>query len=273
MPTPTDHATQIRDTFDAVADGYDTHALRFFVAGAAHMAGQLALRGDEHVLDVACGTGHVAMAVARRLPHGRVTAVDLSSGMLAHARCKAVAAGLVNIDFVEQDMQALAWAARFDAAVCGFGLFFVEDMEAQLPRIVATVKPGGRVMVSAFAEGYMDPLRSLMVARLERFGVVLPPQTWLRIARPEACHALFANAGLAGIQVERRNLGYSLAGPEEWWKVIWNAGFRRMVGRLSPAEQASFRDQHLTEIEALRTPDGIRMDVGVLFASGVVPGP
>jgi ubiquinone/menaquinone biosynthesis C-methylase UbiE len=268
---PTDLRTLLKNTFDTVADGYDAPALRFFVTGAAHMADRLTLRGDERVLDVACGTGHVAVALARRLMRGRVTAVDFSPGMLAQAREKAASAGLTNIDFVERDMETLDWAASFDAAVCAFGIFFAEDMEAQLRRIARAVKPGGRVMTSNFTEDYMDPLRSLMVARLGQFGVVPPPQAWLRIARPTGCEELFKEAGLAEIRVERLELGYFLASPEDWWSVIWNAGFRRLVGNLSPEDQASFKELHLAEIEALRTPEGIRMNVGVLLATGVVP--
>jgi len=265
-------ANPVKDTFDAVADAYDSSALRFFATAATHMASRFALRGDEHVLDVACGTGHLAVALAERLPRGRVTAVDFSPGMLAQARRKAAAVGLGNIDFVERDMQALAWSAEFDLAACAFGLFFVEDMPTQLGRIVATVRPGGWVGISSFAEGYMDPPRALMVARLKQFGVVPTPQIWLRIARPEDCQRLFASAGLADVQVERHELGYPLSSAEEWWEVIWNTGFRRMVARLAPAEQARFKAQHLAEVEALRTPAGIRMDIGVLFTTGRVAG-
>ena len=261
----------IRETFDAVADGYDRHALRFFHDGAVHMATSLRLRGDEEVLDVACGTGHASLALARQLPRGRVTAVDFAPAMLAQARHKARAAGLPNLDLVERDMQALDWRDKFDVAVCAFGIFFVEDMNAQLRRIAATVKPGGRVLISNFAETYMQPLRSLMLARLARFSVPSGPQTWLRIAEPGACRELFASAGLCAIEVEEQNLGYFLAGADEWWQVIWNAGFRRLVARLSLPDQASFKAQHLAEVEALRTSDGIWMDVPVLFTVGRKP--
>jgi ubiquinone/menaquinone biosynthesis C-methylase UbiE len=56
----------IKAAFDAVADGYDTRALRFFADGAAHLAARLPLRGDEAVLDVACGTGHASLAIAAK---------------------------------------------------------------------------------------------------------------------------------------------------------------------------------------------------------------
>jgi ubiquinone/menaquinone biosynthesis C-methylase UbiE len=262
----------IKHTFETVADGYDNHALRFFAAGAAHLANRLPLRGDERVLDVACGTGHVALAIAQRLPRGRVTAVDFSPGMLAQARSKAVAAGITNVELVEGDMQSLPYAECFDVAVCAFGIFFVDDMDAELRHIATTVKAGGRIAISSFAEGYMEPLRSLFATRIAGLGVAIPPQTWLRIAREDACRQLFARAGLRDVAVEREDLGYGLASAEAWWDVVWNAGFRRMVACLSAADQARFKEQHLAEIEALRTPDGIRMDVPVLFTSGIKPG-
>lgn len=260
----------IKETFDAVAAGYDSPALRFFSIGATHLADRLELRGDEDVLDLACGTGHVTLALASRLPRGRVTAVDFAPAMLAQAGAKVQAAGLANVDLVEADMQALPWRRRFDVAVCAFGIFFVDDMDAQLRRIADTVKTGGRVLITNFAKDYMEPERSLMMARLRRFGVEPPPQTWLRIAHPEGCRELFARAGLVDVTVEVKDLGYPLAHAEDWWEVIWNAGFRRLLSRVAPAEQPSFKGEHLAEIEALRTPAGIPMPVPALFTTGVV---
>jgi ubiquinone/menaquinone biosynthesis C-methylase UbiE len=262
----------IRNTFDAVADGYDNPALRFFPQSAAHMAERLGLRGDERVLDVACGTGHATAALARKLPRGHVTAMDFAPAMLAQARAKTAAAGLANVDFVEGDMQAMPWQGRFDAAVCAFGIFFVPDMDAQLGRIARTVKPGGRVTISNFARDYMEPLRSLMVERLRRFGVAPSPQHWLRIGSAEGCRELFARAGLGAITVEQHDFGYYLANANQWWDVIWNAGFRRLISGVPAAQQPTFCAEHLAEIAALATAEGIRMPVPVLLTTGTVAG-
>jgi ubiquinone/menaquinone biosynthesis C-methylase UbiE len=261
----------IKTTFESVADGYDHPALRFFATAAAHIAQRLPLRGDEEVLDVACGTGHATLAIAPRLPRGRVTAVDFSPAMLAQAASKAAAAGLRNVELVERDMQAVGYHEQFDVAVCAFGIFFVDDMAGELRHIATMVKPGGRIVISTFAEGYMDPLRSLFATRLLGFGVAMPPQAWLRTASEDGCQRLFIEAGLRDVAVEREDLGYFLASAEAWWDVVWNAGFRRMLSSLSSAEVAAFRQQHLEEIAALGTPDGIRMPVPVLFTSGSKP--
>lgn len=266
------YKTVIKQTFDAVAGGYDSESLRFFASSAAHLSERLGLRGDEQVLDVACGTGHASLALARRLPHGHVTAVDFSPAMLAQARDKAKAAGLNNIDFVEGDMQALPWQRNFDVTVCAFGIFFVADMDAQLGRLAGTVKPGGRVMLTTFAAGYMEPLRSLLMERARRFGVEPPPQTWLRVADPDGCRSFFTAAGLADVTVESKDVGYPLSGPEQWWDVVWNAGYRRLVSAVAPAEQAAFKTAHLAEVEALRTSQGIPMPIPVMYTIGRVSG-
>ena len=260
--------TILKETFDAVSGGYDNKALRFFPDSARNMPALLGLRGDEHALDVACGTGHASLAFAQSLPKGRVTAVDLSPGMLEQARKKAAALGIGNVEFLERDMQDLGYENRFDAAVCAFGIFFVEDMDAQLAHIVSAVKPGGRVMISCFQETYFHPLKDLLGKRLIEYGAKMPAQTWKRISNEAGCRELYNKAGLASIRVEQKNVGYYLDSADAWWDVVWNAGFRMMVGQLSPEKQVQFKQEHLGEIDALRTERGIWLDVGVLYTTG-----
>ncbi|CAG1002362.1 MAG: methyltransferase domain-containing protein [Candidatus Methanoperedens sp.] len=259
----------LKETFDTVSGGYDSEALRFFQASAEHMPVLLGLQGNENVLDVACGTGNAALAIAKFLATGQVTAVDFSSGMLDQARRKAASLDVRNVEFIERDMQNLKFSdGLFDVAVCAFGIFFVEDMENQLSHIASAVKPGGRIMISNFQENYFHPLKDMFYERLEAYGVQMPPQTWKRIASEMGCMQLFEHAGLTNIIVTRKNVGYHLDSAQQWWDVVWNAGFRRMVSQLSTKDQERFKREHLDEVETLRTRDGIWLDVGVLFTSG-----
>jgi ubiquinone/menaquinone biosynthesis C-methylase UbiE len=268
----TERKAKIRETFNAVAAGYDTPALRFFADNPRHLAACLDLRGDEHLLDVATGTGNAALALAAMLPGGRVTGVDFAAAMLARARQKAAAAGLTNVEFVEMDMQDLAYPdGYFSAACCAFGIFFVEDMEGQLAHIAAKVQPGGRVVISGFTEHAFSPLVDIFYARLRRYGVEPPPLSWKRIASEAGCEALFRNSGLTDIRIARQNLGYFLAGPEEWWEVIWQAGFRGLVNQLTPNDLQQFQAEHLAEIRELQTPEGIRLEVEALYTVGIRP--
>ena len=259
----------LKDTFNTVSSVYDNPVLRFFPASARHLAHLLPLRGHERVLDVATGTGYAALEIASRLPSGHVTGVDFSVGMLEQARIKSAACGATHVDFAEMEMQDLRFPnASFDVATCAFGIFFVEDMESTLAHIASKVKPGGTVAICNFQKDYFSPLRHLMIQRLAAYHIPLPPQTWERIAIESGCRELFEKAGLRDIRVESKNMGYFLADEEAWWNVVWNAGFRRMLSQLRPDDLKRFREEHLQEVAALKTPDGLWLDVGVLYTQG-----
>lgn len=259
----------IKETFNTVSCEYDGKALRFFPDSARYLASRLRLRGDEQVVDVATGTGNAALAVARYLPRGFVTGIDFSRGMLEQARKKAGSMNIQNVRFLEMDMQNLDFNVRFDAAICAFGIFFVEDMDAQLARIAGMVKDGGIIAICNFHEDYFQPLRDLLIKRLVSYNVQIPPQTWKLIASETRCRELFEKAGIRDVRVEQKNMGFFLENEREWWDIVWNAGYRRMLSQLQPSDVEKFKQEHLQEVAALATKDGIWLDIGVLFTSGV----
>ncbi len=264
--------TKMIESFNTVSSGYDNRSLRFFSESARHMARYLDSPDIGRVVDVATGTGNLALEIARSYPDKQVTGIDFSPGMLAQARLKAEAEGIGNAEFLEMDMDAIALPdGRFDAAVCAFGIFFAEDMAGQLRHIAKKVKPGGMVVICSFYEDSFQPLVELLSARLEKYGIERPSLRWKQIATEEKCRTLFRDAGMEKIQVERKELGYFLKDSSQWWDVVWNAGFRRQVGQLAPEDLKRFTGEHLEEIEGLRTQDGIWLNVNVLYASGVRP--
>jgi ubiquinone/menaquinone biosynthesis C-methylase UbiE len=212
------------------------------------------------------------LTLAERMACARITGVDFSAGMLAQAREKAQILQSNRVEFLEMDMQSLQFPDNsFDAAVCAFGIFFVEDMERQLRHIADKVKPGGRTIVSCFYEGTFSPCVDLFLERIELFGVERPPLRWKRIAREEACDALFRAAGFTDVRVERKDLGYYLEDADAWWEVIRNGGFRGLIDQLPQGEMERFRREHLEEIDRLRTGAGIRLNVEILYTIGIKP--
>src|SRR5262245_46384628 len=119
-------------TYDAASDTYDHPANAFWARFGARTVDRLELRGGERVLDVCCGSGASALAAARKVgARGSVLGVDLSEKLLALARAKAEREGLANVAFRRGDMLELGVpAASFDAVVCVFGVFFVDDVAA-----------------------------------------------------------------------------------------------------------------------------------------------
>jgi ubiquinone/menaquinone biosynthesis C-methylase UbiE len=262
---------QLKKTFDMVAEGYGSTGMEFFHNAAAHLPRIFKLQGHEHVLDVATGTGIAATAIAPHLPRGKVTAIDLSESMLAQARARAQRQALTNIELHSMDMQNIGFDdAHFDAANCSFGLFFLPDMLSLLQHIAGKVKPGGQVVTCSFYQGAFEPNVDLFLERIQRYGVEPPPFTWKNICTEEKYQALYASAGLSAIQLHRFDIGYPLQDAEDWWRIIWYAGFRGLVAQLSDVQLTEFKRDHLAEIAALQTEHGIPLNVAVLFASGQV---
>ncbi|MEN8136025.1 MAG: class I SAM-dependent methyltransferase [Thermodesulfobacteriota bacterium] len=260
-----------KNTFNTVADGYDSPALRFFQESAVRLPAYLGLQGDEHVLDIATGTGAGVMALAASLPYGRVTGIDFSEKMLSRAGRKITEQGLVNVELHEMDMQNIAFPDRhFDAASCCFALFFIEDMQEQLRHIASKVREGGKVIITSFYKTSFSPPVDVFFSCLERYGIEPPNMTWKRVATTKKCTSLFEEAGLKNVAVDRVDSGYALNSPEEWWQIVWNGGFRGLVAQLDEEDLARFRKEHLAEISDLANGDGIRIEMGIIYSVGTI---
>jgi len=258
-----------KSTFNAVADGYDGTPTRFFPACAAHAVSLLNLQGDEHILDVATGTGWVAIEAAKRLPSGHATGIDLSDAMLAQAARKIAEEKASNITLTEMDMTKLDFPAdHFDAAVSAFSIFFVEDMEAQLKHIATKVKADGEIITTTFFDTAFSPLVTLFLDRLETYGIEIPSLAWKRVATAEQCVTLFDNAGLRDVSCQQVDHGYYFRDAADWWYMIWNAGFRGLVSQLSDDDLIKFKQEHLAEVDELATDEGVWLELNILYTLG-----
>lgn len=261
----------IQKTFNTVAQDYGLRASRFFHLSGEIMAELLELDGDESVLDVASGTGATALPLAKKLPHGNVTAVDFSSGMLKQAENAASELGQSNLIFQTGDMTQLPFDKHsFDHATCAFGLFFVDDMGGALKHIANAVKPGGKVLVSGFCGESFQPMAQRCLDRLRAYGVDVPEVIgWKRMSEPEQLEAIFDQAGFDGVNIERRTIGYHID-LEGWWEVVWNAGFRGLVEQLDD-KVAEFKQAHLDELMPLCDEKGLWLEIDINFTCGVKP--
>jgi trans-aconitate 2-methyltransferase len=107
---------------------------------------RLALRGDETVLDVGCGTGRLTELLAERLPHGRAIGVDQSANMLTTARTAMRASVRGRVSFVHADALALPIAGRADAIFSTATFHWVLDHDRLFRGLFAALTPGGRVV-------------------------------------------------------------------------------------------------------------------------------
>jgi ubiquinone/menaquinone biosynthesis C-methylase UbiE len=108
----------------------------------------LAIEPGARVLDVACGTGGVALRAARA--DADVVGIDISADQLAKARRAAADEGL-GIRFDEGDCQELPYAdAEFDAVVSVFGAIFGDDHARTAAELARVCRPGGRLALTAW---------------------------------------------------------------------------------------------------------------------------
>jgi ubiquinone/menaquinone biosynthesis C-methylase UbiE len=125
----------------------------------------------ERVLDVACGTGALTLAVADRVgPAGSVVGLDANPEMLAVARRKPTA-----IEWVEGRAEAPPLPdSSFDAVVSQFGLMFFDDRAGALRQMMRVLRPGGRIAVAVCDAVENSPGYAAFAALLDRlFGTAV----------------------------------------------------------------------------------------------------
>jgi demethylmenaquinone methyltransferase/2-methoxy-6-polyprenyl-1,4-benzoquinol methylase len=151
--------TQVRAMFDRIARFYDR--MNSVMTGGMHhrwraRAADLAtLRPGDRALDVATGTGDLAIELQRRVADaGEVVGLDFSESMLELARAKAP-----GIRFEQGNALALPYAdGEFAAATVGFGARNFSDLRAGLAELRRVVRPGGRVVVLEITAPQRPPL-------------------------------------------------------------------------------------------------------------------
>jgi demethylmenaquinone methyltransferase / 2-methoxy-6-polyprenyl-1,4-benzoquinol methylase len=150
---------QVRAMFDRIAGFYDVMNT-VMTAGLHHRwraraADLAALAPGGSALDVACGTGDLAIELARRVgADGEVIGSDFAQEMLERARAKAPA-----LLWEWGNALDLPYASnRFDAATVGFGARNFSDLDRGLAEMARVVKPGGRVVVLEITTPRKPPL-------------------------------------------------------------------------------------------------------------------
>ncbi len=144
---------QVRDMFDSIAPAYD-FMNRAMTMGIDKLWRRKAVKmvkssTPASLLDVATGTGDLAIKLARTMPGCHVTGIDLSEGMLGVGRRKVADAGLSGrIEFRQADCLALPFDDNtFDAVTVAYGVRNFERLADGYREMARVLKPGGLLCV------------------------------------------------------------------------------------------------------------------------------
>ena len=144
---------QVREMFDSIAPAYD-FMNRMMTFGIDKLwrrraVNMLRRRAPQHILDVATGTGDLALLMHRRLHPDRITGIDLSEGMIAIARKKAENSGAeAHIRFMTGDCLDLPFAQEvFDCITVAYGVRNFEHLDRGYREMYRVLSRGGMLCV------------------------------------------------------------------------------------------------------------------------------
>jgi demethylmenaquinone methyltransferase/2-methoxy-6-polyprenyl-1,4-benzoquinol methylase len=227
---PAREPERIRDMFGRIARHYD-FMNGLMTAGLdrrwrAAAAAEACLSPGDRALDVCCGTGDLAFALARRYPEAIVTGLDFAEPMLERARAKAVrmaghGAASAALTFVAGDVLALPFGSdQFAAVSAAFGVRNVADLPGAFSEMVRVTRPGGRVICleittpppglgRRFHELWFDrlvPALGRLVAGDESAYAYLPASV-RSFPEAGALSAIMGSAGLRHVRFRRFGMG------------------------------------------------------------------
>ncbi|MFD0904495.1 class I SAM-dependent methyltransferase [Actinomadura sediminis] len=168
------------------------------------------------------------------------------------------------------------WSAPrpYDLVLCGYGIFFLPDMDASARRLAGLLRPGGRFSVATWAEGALEEFGALLFRSLDAgrpggaSGRGEPParRAARRINAEETLGEWAAGLGLRDVSVHRidRRVPLTL---DNAWDLVLGSGFRAMLLDLDDKAVDRVRDRFLESLEAERVD---ALDASSLVAVGTV---
>ncbi len=228
------------------------------------------------VIDLASGTGEPAISLADRVGgQGHVTAVDLSSELLAIAEKRARARGLNNLTLHQGDAHSLPFPDdHFDLATSRFGVMFFRDVEKALSELHRVLRPGAQACLLAWGS-FDQPYWQSMMGTVHRHvgGPLLQPggPDPFRFAEPGSLSRVLRSAGFNEVTEETTILPWEWPGAvEEVWEQAQAVAvpFRPMLERVPADEWPKIHAEVHQEVGKYFDGQKIAFGASVVFASG-----
>ena len=257
----------IREDYDRLCVSYDRYFADRMAKHALRLAAGLNLHPGSRVMDLATGTGRLALVLAEVVDcEGEVIGVDQSAGMLAMAEAKRIHAGLRQVRFIRGDMQEALSAQpdnSFDAITCGWAIGYGN------PRLLVKtagrkLKPGGKLGLIENARDTLAPVRmaSLKVAQALPGHLRQVMDLHLRLPRnTRQLEDWFASAGLEPLTAWEGREQFSFSSGKEVLDWVMHTGASAGFDRMMAPDQKSRCDdlfvKYIEESAPRRGPIGV----------------
>ncbi len=216
---------QIRDSWDAIAAGFDEFVTPLTIPLAENALRRVGLRRGMRFLDVAAGSGALSIPAAHL--GAQVLATDISPALIERLDARAREEGLFNLESRVVDGQDLDLEdGTFDISGSQNGVSLFPDLKHGLRELVRVTKPGGRALIVAFgplqkAEFLTFFLGALRAAVPGFTGPPMdPPPLPFQVADPEKLRRELAEAGLKDVRVETITWRMEFRSATHMWDVV-----------------------------------------------------
>ncbi|WP_291985331.1 methyltransferase domain-containing protein [Candidatus Accumulibacter sp. ACC007] len=259
--------------WDHAVDFYDQHWMSQLLPATQGVLERAAIEPGDRVLDVACGTGVLAIAAATAVGNdGSVIGIDLSGKMVDAARAAASALGLDNCRFERGDGEAPPDPeGGFDVILCGLGLMYMPDPERALAVMARRLAPGARLAVSVWGQRShcaWAEIFSIVDARVE--SEVCP--LFFRTGSGDTLHQALHAAGLSGVASERLSVVLRYGSAAEACDAAFLGGPVALAySRFDAPTRAVVRAEYLRSLESCRLGEGYAIPGEFLIGYGVKP--
>ena len=229
-----------------------------------------------NVLDLASGTGEPAISLASRVGfEGHVTALDLSSDLLAIAAERAQQRGLKNFSTQQADAHQLPFPDQsFDLVTSRFGVMFFQDCERALREVIRVLKPGAQAYFLAWGPFEQPYWSSTMGVVLDHVGgpAIEPggPDPF-RFCNPGSLSSVMRKAGFGNVKEETRTVPWTWPGTaEEVWEQAQAVAtpFLPLLQRIPAGKKDAIDQNAITAIQQYADGDSIKFGAIVVLASG-----
>jgi ubiquinone/menaquinone biosynthesis C-methylase UbiE len=243
--TPT--RERIRSAWNAIAPQYDEVATPMNQLFAEEALRRVDVGPGVRFLDVACGSGALAIPAARR--GARVIAVDLAPAMIERLIARACAERLLAVTGRQMNGESLEFPGdTFDVTASQNGISLFSDLKAGLHEAVRVTKPGGSVLIIAFGSPrraeFIGFLLGALRAAVPGFTPPInPPSLPFQLADPDRLSRELAEAGLTDVRVETTKWEMTCRSADHLWDAVTasNPAAQKLAGPLGQEQRTEVK--------------------------------